>query len=84
MERKINKILLTFLILVVAGLCPSRALYAQLAMTNISGRKTTSLNGEWKVIVDPTGVGDWRQLWTEKKPMKKQTSSNILLMPGLF
>jgi len=40
-------------------------------MINIYGRKTTSLNGEWKVIVDPSGTGDWRQVWTEKKPKTK-------------
>ena len=46
-------------------------LLAQSAMINIESRNTTSLNGEWKVILDPTGVGDWRQVWLEKKPLKK-------------
>lgn len=40
-------------------------------MMNISSRKTTSLNGKWQVIIDPTGIGDWRQVWLEKKPVKK-------------
>ncbi|MGZ8503840.1 MAG: glycoside hydrolase family 2 protein [Flavitalea sp.] len=40
-------------------------------MINIYGRKSISLNGEWKVIPDPTGVGEWRQVWAEKKPQKK-------------
>lgn len=44
---------------------------AQSAMMNISSRKTTSLNGKWQVIIDPTGIGDWRQVWLEKKPVKK-------------
>ena len=40
-------------------------------MINIEGRKTNSLNGPWDVIIDPAGVGDWRQIWLEKKPQKK-------------
>ncbi|WP_052691850.1 glycoside hydrolase family 2 protein [Teredinibacter purpureus] len=40
-------------------------------MTNIESRNTTSLNGEWSAIIDPTGTGDWRQVWLEKKPEKK-------------
>jgi beta-glucuronidase len=46
-------------------------LSAQSAMINISGRKTISLNGAWDAIIDPAGVGDWRQIWLEKKPEKK-------------
>src|SRR5688572_13631342 len=46
-------------------------LFAQSAMINIYGRKTISLNGSWKVIIDPTGVGEWRKVWEEKKPQKK-------------
>lgn len=44
---------------------------AQSAMINIYGRNTTSLNGAWNVIIDPTGVGEWRKVWEEKKPQKK-------------
>ncbi|MGL1886534.1 MAG: beta galactosidase jelly roll domain-containing protein [Reichenbachiella sp.] len=40
-------------------------------MTNIEARNTTSLKGEWKAIIDPSGTGDWRQVWLEKKPVKK-------------
>ncbi len=47
------------------------SLYAQEAMINIDGRKTISLNGTWDAIIDPAGVGDWRQIWLEKKPEKK-------------
>jgi beta-glucuronidase len=46
-------------------------LYGQTAMVNIDGRKCISLNGPWDVIIDPAGVGDWRQIWLEKKPEKK-------------
>ncbi len=44
---------------------------AQTAMITINDRHTTSLNGEWKVIIDPTGGGEWRQVWAEKKPQRK-------------
>jgi beta-glucuronidase len=44
---------------------------AQTAMTNIESRNKKSLDGEWKVIIDPTGSGEWRQLWQERKPKQK-------------
>lgn len=44
---------------------------AQTAMINIQSRATISLNGQWNVIIDPTGVGEWQQVWLEKKPQKK-------------
>ena len=56
---------------IVMVLTSVNLVFAQSAMINIYGRKTTSLNGEWKVIVDPSGTGDWRQVWTEKKPKTK-------------
>ncbi|MDR7210689.1 glycoside hydrolase family 2 TIM barrel-domain containing protein [Flavobacterium piscis] len=46
-------------------------LYAQTAMMNVQSRSLTSLNGEWQVILDPLGAGDWKQVWQEKKPQKK-------------
>jgi len=46
-------------------------LFGQTAMTNISARHTTSLNGKWQVIIDPMGVGNWRQVWNEPKAQKK-------------
>ncbi|MGZ5190523.1 MAG: glycoside hydrolase family 2 protein, partial [Flavisolibacter sp.] len=49
----------------------SGILHAQSAMINVYGRKTTSLNGKWNGIIDPTGVGEWRKVWEEKKPQKK-------------
>ena len=44
---------------------------AQTSMVNVVGRNTTSLNGNWQVIPDPAGGGDYRQVWLEKKPQKK-------------
>ncbi len=43
----------------------------QTAMVNVQSRNLRGLNGKWKVIIDPTGIGDWRQVWQEKKPQKK-------------
>src|SRR5687768_3597472 len=43
----------------------------QTAMTNLQSRNLVSLNGKWNVIIDPTGIGEWRQVWLEKKPQKK-------------
>lgn len=44
---------------------------AQTAMVNVAGRNTTSLNGKWTVMLDPTGAGEGKQVWQEKKPQKK-------------
>lgn len=64
---------------------------AQTAMTNVSARNCTNLNGQWQAILDPTGIGNWRQIWTEKKPEKKtdfvEYSFNggpLLNVPGDF
>src|ERR1044072_8589471 len=53
--------------------------------------QTTSLNGEWKVLIDPAGVGDWRQVWLEDKPQKKTdffeysfNGAPVLKVPGDF
>ena len=46
-------------------------LYAQTAMTNVASRHTTSLNGKWQAIIDPTDVGTWRQVWKEPIAQKK-------------
>src|SRR5687768_8114390 len=43
----------------------------QTAMINFQSRSLVSLNGDWNVIIDPTGIGEWRQVWLEKKPQKK-------------
>ena len=43
----------------------------QTAMINFQSRNLVNLNGDWNVIIDPTGIGEWRQVWLEKKPQKK-------------
>ena len=59
-----------FLLILILIICPD-LLLAQSAMINVDARNTTNLKGEWKAIIDPTGAGDWRQVWLEKKPQKK-------------
>jgi beta-glucuronidase len=78
-------------VLINCGLTGSNSLSAQSAMINASARHCTSLNGKWQVIIDPTGAGDWRQVWQERKPEKKTDfieysfeGGPILNVPGDF
>ncbi|WP_461633088.1 glycoside hydrolase family 2 protein [Labilibaculum euxinus] len=71
MNKKRNKIVFKKKILVALIILFCNYLQAQTAMVNVQSRNLTSLNGKWKVIIDPTGIGDWRQVWQEKKPQKK-------------
>ncbi|WP_242696500.1 glycoside hydrolase family 2 protein [Longitalea luteola] len=64
---------------------------AQNAMTNIQSRRLTSLNGEWRVLIDPVGSGQWQQVWLEKQPQKKTDfyeysfqGAPVLKVPGDF
>ncbi|MGC1390623.1 MAG: glycoside hydrolase family 2 TIM barrel-domain containing protein [Bacteroidales bacterium] len=58
-------------VLIYSSISGLNLLYAQTAMINVSARHCTSLNGKWQAIIDPTGAGDWRQVWQERKPEKK-------------
>ncbi|WP_461631453.1 glycoside hydrolase family 2 protein [Labilibaculum euxinus] len=71
MNKKRNKIVFKKKILVALIILFCNYLQAQTAMVNVQSRNLTSLSGKWKVIIDPTGIGDWRQVWQEKKPQKK-------------
>ncbi len=60
-------------------------------MINVKSRSLTSLNGKWQVILDPTGIGDWKQVWQEKQPQSKTDFVEYsfdggpeLLVPGDF
>lgn len=44
---------------------------AQVEMVDTHSRLLTHLDGQWNVILDPTGIGDWKQVWLEQKPEKK-------------
>ena len=51
-------------------------------MINTSARNCTNLNGKWQVIIDPTGIGNWRQVWKENVPVKKTDFVYIRLKAG--
>lgn len=64
---------------------------AQSAMANLLSRNALSLNGPWNIIIDPVGSGDWKQVWQEKKPVKKTDfveysfeGGPVLQVPGDF
>lgn len=63
----------------------------QTAMVNVQARETISLNGEWNAIIDPSGSGDYRQVWLDKKPQLKTDffeysfeGGPVLNVPGDF
>lgn len=77
--------------MICCSLASSNSLSAQGAMINVSARHCTSLNGKWEAIIDPTGAGDWRQVWQERKPGKKTDfieysfeGGPVLNVPGDF
>jgi beta-glucuronidase len=70
-KNKVIFLLLIWGVLICRRNSGFNSIYAQSAMTNVLARHCTNLNGKWQVIIDPTGAGDWRQVWQEKKPEKK-------------
>ena len=84
-----NKI---FLILLIAiSVLLSKHTFAQSAMANVSARHLIGLNGRWNVIPDPTGSGNYREVWKERKPQKKTDfveysfeGSPVVNVPGDF
>ncbi|WP_343521944.1 glycoside hydrolase family 2 TIM barrel-domain containing protein [Pedobacter sp.] len=72
MNKRLAEILLKdWAWIVLSMLLVAGTAHAQTAMINVQSRNATSLNGEWNVILDPTGIGEWRQIWQEKKPLLK-------------
>ena len=71
MTKKIIVYMIVCLCPVIDSFVNYSIIFAQSAMTNVSARHCINLNGKWQVIIDPIGVGDWRQVWLEKKPEKK-------------
>jgi beta-glucuronidase len=90
MQAKFNT-RVAYACLIMLSLVSNRHSNGQTAMINAYGRDTTSLNGAWKVIIDPTDVGEWRQVWKERKPGKKTEfieysfdGGPVLQVPGDF
>lgn len=88
MKTKPTLFLITFIALIFTNF---NSADAQTAMTNVSARHCISLNGKWQVILDPTGIGNWREVWKEKKPEKKTDfveysfdGGPVLNVPGDF
>lgn len=72
MNKKAQKIVLKKTrLLVLIMLFLGNYLQAQTAMVNVESRNLSSLNGQWQVILDPTRIGEWKQVWLEKKPKSK-------------
>ncbi|HLP16208.1 MAG TPA: glycoside hydrolase family 2 TIM barrel-domain containing protein [Bacteroidota bacterium] len=71
MKKKINSFFINFTLAFLTVVLFVGSLSAQTAMVNVDGRNTTSLNGKWTVLLDPTGDGDWKQVWQERKPHAK-------------
>ena len=91
MKNKVNELLFISLVLIFSSITGFSSIYAQSAMINVFARDCTNLNGEWKVIIDPAGAGDWRQVWQERKPEKKTDfveysfeGGPVLNVPGDF
>jgi beta-glucuronidase len=47
------------------------SLSGQSAMIIVEGRKTSVLNGTWEALIDPTNIGEWRQVWKTTIPEQK-------------
>jgi len=69
--KRITSLILLFTVFLMCISGNFNPLRGQSAMINVDARKSISLNGIWEVIPDPTGAGDYRQVWLEKKPVKK-------------
>ncbi len=64
--RKIQTSLMTWMLLSVLYI----QVNAQTAMTNIYGRQTTSLNGQWEAIIDQGLVGRMRGMPANRQPQQ--------------
>lgn len=88
MMKEISVKKIAYLIL---GCLLHNTICSQTAMTNIAGRKNSSLNGQWQIIIDPYNIGDMQSFWKEKKVTGKTdfveyafTDITRLNVPGDF
>ena len=68
-SNQLKNLLIIFCL--ITPLSKLNSIWAQSAMINVSNRNCISLNGKWKAIIDPSGAGNWREVWKERKPEKK-------------
>ncbi|MGE5449285.1 MAG: glycoside hydrolase family 2 protein [Bacteroidales bacterium] len=59
------------ILLIAISFIYSKQVCAQTAMASVSSRHCISLNGKWNVLPDPTGSGNYREVWKERKAQKK-------------
>lgn len=54
-------------------------------LANIHGRKLTSLNGQWQVIIDPfnAGAGNWKPIWKDQKSTGKNDFYEYAFTPAV-
>jgi beta-glucuronidase len=71
MKYRVCKLFFLCGVFIAIGARFENSLSAQSSMINVSSRHCISLNGTWQIIIDPTGAGDWRQVWQERIPEKK-------------
>lgn len=71
MYKNLLKVSLSSGLVILSFIIKMTDVSGQSAMINALSRNYESLNGKWKAIIDPTGIGEWRQVWLEKKPEKK-------------
>jgi beta-glucuronidase len=71
MKKKVIAIIVVLGVIIYSNSSTCNLIYAQSAMINVSARHCTNLDGKWQIIIDPSGAGDWRQVWKERKPEKK-------------
>ena len=71
--------------------CNSQEEISQSLISNIEGRKITSLNGKWQIIIDPMEAGrsDWRAYYRNEAPKSNTdfkeyafTNNKSLKVPG--
>lgn len=92
MQKRTEKIVLKIeKLAVLIILFLGNYLQAQTSIINVESRNSLSLNGDWQVILDPTNIGEWKQVWLEKKPQKKTDfveysfdGGPVLKVPGDF
>lgn len=72
-------------------LITSHTAFAQMSMGNVFGRKTTSLNGKWQVLIDPNDNGEKMGVGKDAKPKGKTDfleysfdGTSTLNVPGDF
>lgn len=91
MKNQKNLQLNNWILISLSCILTVNILSSQTAMVNVQSRNLTSLNGEWYLLPDPTGSGDWKQVWLEAKPQKKTDffeysfeGAPVLKVPGDF